>query len=165
MLIESADRVLTGRDPSGVSFEEIADAAGVSRALVYNYFGDRHGLMVEVQRHRISRLLDSLTSDTDDVDPELRLRAMVSAHVRAALVSPATYAEATRELSEDIEVRDVKRVLVTGLVGALPGGEPVTDAVVAAVCSATRRWAGEASEDSLVDDLTRLLWNGLASFR
>ncbi len=43
-IIESAARLFERRDPVEVPFEEIADAAGVSRALVYNYFGDRGGL-------------------------------------------------------------------------------------------------------------------------
>jgi len=44
-LVDAAAAVLQGRDPAEVTFEEIADAAGVSRALVYNYFGDRNGVL------------------------------------------------------------------------------------------------------------------------
>ena len=43
-IIDAAVDVFKGRDPNDVTFEEVADAAGVSRALVYNYFGDRRGL-------------------------------------------------------------------------------------------------------------------------
>ena len=51
-----------GRDPAGVTFEEIADAAGVSRALVYNYFGDRHGLIEAVARRASDRLSERVTA-------------------------------------------------------------------------------------------------------
>ena len=40
-IIEAAAELFAERDPAEAPFEEIADAAGVSRALVYNYFGDR----------------------------------------------------------------------------------------------------------------------------
>jgi AcrR family transcriptional regulator len=160
-LIEAADKVFAGRDPSLVSFEEIAEAGGVSRALVYNYFGDRHGLLIEVQRYRIAKLLDSLPANDDNADGHSRFEAMVAAHVDAAADRPETYAAATRESAELDELSDARRVLVTGLVGSLPGGDAVADAVVAAVCSTARRWAPDADRDELVMQITNLLWNGL----
>jgi AcrR family transcriptional regulator len=161
-LIEAADKVFTGRDPSLVSFEEIADAAGVSRALVYNYFGDRQGLLIEVQRFRIARLLDSLHTD-ESIDQHTRFASMVAAHVTAATDHPDVYAAATRDSEHLDELADERRVLVTGLVGSLPGGDAVADAVVAAVCSAARRWAGRLDRDALIDQVTQLLWSGLGS--
>ena len=50
-IVEAAAQLFEGRDPTEVPFEEIADAAGVSRALVYNYFGDRSGLLAAVYLH------------------------------------------------------------------------------------------------------------------
>ena len=43
-IVEAAAEVFRGRDPATVRFEEVAHAAGVSRSLVYAYFGDRGGL-------------------------------------------------------------------------------------------------------------------------
>ena len=48
LLVEAASGVFRGRDPSDVSFEEVAEAGGVSRSLVYAYFGDRGGLIAAV---------------------------------------------------------------------------------------------------------------------
>lgn len=42
--------------PASVTFEEVAEAAGVSRALVYNYFKDRTGLLVALSLRTIDRL-------------------------------------------------------------------------------------------------------------
>ena len=61
-IIDAAAAVLDGRDPAEVTFEEIADAAGVSRALLYNYFGDRHGL-VEAMYLRGATELDARLAD------------------------------------------------------------------------------------------------------
>ena len=57
-----------GRDPSEVTFEEIADAAGVSRALVYNYFGDRRGLVAAVFRRHTELLHDAVTAGFDGTE-------------------------------------------------------------------------------------------------
>ena len=51
-IIDAAVERVPRPRPGDVTFEEVADAAGVSRALVYNYFGDRRGLVAAVfQRH------------------------------------------------------------------------------------------------------------------
>jgi AcrR family transcriptional regulator len=62
LLVDAAAQVFDGRDPAGVTFEEIADAAGVSRALVYNYFGDRQGLIEAVARRSSERLTERVTT-------------------------------------------------------------------------------------------------------
>lgn len=68
-IVEAAIEVFSGREPSEVTFEEIADAAGVSRALVYNYFGDRGGLVGAVCL-RCFELLDEAIAPA--FDPDLR---------------------------------------------------------------------------------------------
>ena len=47
LILDAAEEVF---EPAAaeVTFEAVADAAGVSRALVYNYFGDRSGLLAAV---------------------------------------------------------------------------------------------------------------------
>jgi AcrR family transcriptional regulator len=63
-ILDAATVVFIGRDPVDVTFEEIAEAAGVSRALVYNYFGDRNGLLEALYRRNVEvlrlRSLDGL---------------------------------------------------------------------------------------------------------
>jgi AcrR family transcriptional regulator len=55
-LIEVALACLDGGDQSVFSVDEVADAAGVSRSLVYAYFGDRNGLAAEVYVRILDRL-------------------------------------------------------------------------------------------------------------
>ena len=62
LLVDAAAQVFEGRDPGSVTFEEIADAAGVSRALVYNYFGDRQGLIEAVARRSSEQLSKRVTA-------------------------------------------------------------------------------------------------------
>ena len=56
LILDAAEEVFRSRPPSEVTFESVADAAGVSRALVYNYFGDRSGLLAAVELRSLERL-------------------------------------------------------------------------------------------------------------
>src|SRR5262249_42100351 len=47
-LVETARELLEQQGLDTMSIEAVADAAGVSRSLVYAYFGDRDGLVAEV---------------------------------------------------------------------------------------------------------------------
>lgn len=76
LILDAAERVLADRVPSSVTFEEIADAAGVSRALVYNYFKDRTGLLVELSMRTIDRLDQELLAA---LDPASEIRTQVVA--------------------------------------------------------------------------------------
>src|SRR3954451_9637352 len=59
-LVDAAAAVLQGRDPAEVTFEEIADAAGGWRALVYNYCGDRNGVLEAVYRRNLRLLRERI---------------------------------------------------------------------------------------------------------
>jgi AcrR family transcriptional regulator len=91
-IVDAAIALFAGRDPAAVTFEEIADAAGVSRALVYNYFGDRHGL-VEAMYCRSTDELDRRVSDALAATRGLRdaLSAAVRVHLAFATESPAAW--------------------------------------------------------------------------
>jgi AcrR family transcriptional regulator len=92
LLVDAAAQVFEGRDPGSVTFEEIADAAGVSRALVYNYFGDRQGLIEAVARRSSERLSERVTAA---LATTRGLREALSAAIRVslefALEDPAGY--------------------------------------------------------------------------
>ncbi len=65
LILDAAERVLVDRNPSEVTFEEIADAAEVSRGLVYNYFRDRTALLVALAERALERLDRELLSALD----------------------------------------------------------------------------------------------------
>ncbi len=67
-----------GGTPSDVGFEEVAEAAGVSRSLVYAYFGDRGGLIAAVYLHNLDQLDRELGKALDDRLPDaVRLRRLI----------------------------------------------------------------------------------------
>ena len=84
--------MLRGANPAVVTFEEIADAAGVSRALLYNYFGDRQGLMEALERRSLDDLVATIADAVlDAATPREELAASVRAHLDAASRDPAGY--------------------------------------------------------------------------
>jgi AcrR family transcriptional regulator len=82
-IIDAAEAVLLDRDPVELSFERVADAAGVSRGLVYNYFGDKSGLLAAVYLRNFERLTDAVEAATESTthDTEARIRSLVDAYV------------------------------------------------------------------------------------
>ena len=77
-IVAAAAEVFRGRDPATVRFDEVAHAAGVSRSLVYAYFGDRGELIAAVHLHTMRDLDRSLSALLADVPvDEARLRGVV----------------------------------------------------------------------------------------
>ncbi len=56
LIIDAAEELLAVHDPLLVTFDEVAAAAGVSRALVHAYLGDRRTLIDAVQVRIVGRL-------------------------------------------------------------------------------------------------------------
>jgi AcrR family transcriptional regulator len=59
-LVDTACQLLEERGVGTMSIEHVADAAGVSRSLVYAYFGDRDGLVAEVYLRVLEQLDETL---------------------------------------------------------------------------------------------------------
>ena len=96
LILDAAERVLTARLPAEVTFEEIADAAEVSRGLVYNYFKDRTGLLVALAARALARLDAEVDSA---LDPGAGLAEQVAALGRAYDRHARAHADTWRLLS------------------------------------------------------------------
>jgi AcrR family transcriptional regulator len=92
LILDAAEDVFRGRVPTEVTFEEVADAADVSRALVYNYFGDRNGLLAAVYVRTLGRLDVSLLASLDPaLAPVDQLRPLARAYLDFARENGATW--------------------------------------------------------------------------
>ncbi|WP_286988454.1 TetR/AcrR family transcriptional regulator [Thermomonospora sp. CIF 1] len=76
-LIEAALQLFSTRPPDEVSIDDVAVAAGASRALVYHYFGGKHELYVAALRSAANRLSVLLEPPTEG-KPLERLRVSLS---------------------------------------------------------------------------------------
>jgi AcrR family transcriptional regulator len=169
-IIEAAARTFRGRDPGEVTFEEIAEAAGVSRALVYNYFGDRGGVLAAVYLHTFGDLNAELNATiAATLPPEERMRAIVRGYLRFAVEHPEAWRllEVTASASHG-PVAAARRAHMESL-AAQWGGSPVARIVAFGVVglleSATLDWlqSRDADIDALADVLHDLVWTGLSS--
>jgi AcrR family transcriptional regulator len=71
-LIDTAIAQLDTQGLAALGVDDVADAAGVSRSLVYAYFGDRDGLAAEVYVRILGRLDDHLGIDLPPDEAAIR---------------------------------------------------------------------------------------------
>lgn len=166
-IVDAAAAVFLGRDPAEVTFEEIAEAAGVSRALVYNYFGDRHGLLEAVHERNVSRL-QALISDAMADLPVSRstMAGAVRVHLDFARTDPAGYRSAAGQHAFPrlplMQQRRVDSIAVN--MGGGPDARLVARGVLAAVHAMVIYWldSGGHDVDRAAEVITAFVWDGLA---
>lgn len=169
-LLDAAERVFAGRDPRDVTFEQVADAAGVSRALVYNYFGDRFGLIAAMYVRWALELDREVTAALTGSDaPELRLRRIIRSHLDfaarhgdvAALV-PASAAQA-HHVVDQARLRRHERIAAAW--GATPQEQLVARGLLALLeqVSVDRLAVGRPDAAEAEELVFSLLWPGLSS--
>jgi AcrR family transcriptional regulator len=104
----------------------VADAAGVSRSLVYAYFGDRDGLAAEVYVRILGRLDEHLGIDFP-VD-EAAVRRIVSGCMAFAEANRAAWRLLVSDPSRQHEVvrqaRAERAVRISARWHAIPAGDP-----------------------------------------
>ena len=86
-LLDAAAHMVASGDVDSVSMESVAHAAGVSRALVYKHFSNRHDLLSSLYERESAHLHSKLESD---VRAEATLAGMLRALVRGALAAQAS---------------------------------------------------------------------------
>ena len=65
-MIEAGTRLFAEREYDAVSMEEIAEAADVSKPMVYAYFESKQGLFLACVEHWTDELMGRLESATPD---------------------------------------------------------------------------------------------------
>ena len=168
LLVEAAARVFRGRDPSEVSFEEVADAGGVSRSLVYAYFGDRGGLIAAVYLHNLERLDAELGRALDDRLPdEVRLRRIIRRYLLFARDNEAAWnLIAAAGALHHPAIQSARRERIERIATAWGGGPTprlVVRGVVGLLEAGAQDWVDyrDAGLERATDVLFALLWEGL----
>lgn len=81
-ILEAAKQLFTQNGYAGVSMDQIAQAAGVSKLTVYSHFGDKDGLFAEVVRAHCEQ---AMPAHLFEPDPDLPLRERLTLVARAFL--------------------------------------------------------------------------------
>jgi AcrR family transcriptional regulator len=89
-ILDAAEDLYTQRDQASIGMNEIARAAGCSRATLYRYFENREALRTAYVHRETHRLGRAITEQIDGVeDPRERLIASITATLRMVRASPA----------------------------------------------------------------------------
>ena len=89
-ILDAAEELYTQRDQASIGMNEIARAAGCSRATLYRYFENREALRtayVHREAYRLSREIKRRIDGVDD--PRERVIASITAALRMVRESPA----------------------------------------------------------------------------
>ena len=126
-ILDAAEELFTRHDPSSVGMNEIAKAAGCSRATLYRYFENRDALRNAYVARETHRLSESI--DVDDIkDPQERLVAGIVTTLRLVRESPALsawFVTATPALGAKLaEQSDVITALANAFVTSLGDDHP-----------------------------------------
>jgi AcrR family transcriptional regulator len=113
MILGHAAQLFANRGYSATSMNQVAEACGFSKALLYHYYRDKYSLLVSIAENHVSRL-EALVADVDSqkLPPEAKLRELI----RRFVEEYAGARHAHRVLTEDVkfmEDADSQRVLGT----------------------------------------------------
>src|SRR3954466_10909663 len=79
-LLRAGEQVFSEKPYEDVSIEDIADAAGVSKNLLYHYFGGKRDLYLDTIRTATNEMLARTQPDMA-LDPIIRLRSSIEQHL------------------------------------------------------------------------------------
>jgi AcrR family transcriptional regulator len=170
-IITAAEHLFGHREPAEVTFEQIAEAAGVSRALVYNYFGDKGGLLAAVYLRSIGDLdLALARAFTRSGSGEERLRAIIGCYLdyadaNAAACRLISWAEACEHpLVQQARRRRYQAVARSW--GPSTDARMIARGVLSLLEGVVLEWLDDPASDRARTEgvLFSLLWSGLAAF-
>jgi len=167
-IVVAAAEVFRGRDPGDVRFDEVAHAAGVSRSLVYAYFGDRGELIAAVYLHTLSDLDAELTTLLGDVPvDEARLGSVIHHFLELADDNADSWRLFTAAGAVDHpavqEARRRRCQRIADTWGGGPAEQLLARGLLGLLEAATSEWV-EHKPCTLEDAatlLTRALWHGV----
>lgn len=89
-ILDAAEQLYTHQNPASIGMNEIAKAAGCSRATLYRYFENREALRTAYMHRETHRLSREIQQQLDGIDdPRERLITSISATLRIVRGSPA----------------------------------------------------------------------------
>jgi AcrR family transcriptional regulator len=160
-ILDSALEVFSERGYHAASIDEIASAAGISKALIYEHFPSKKDLHASLLERHVQEIFERLASSAAGPDPgEVRLRAGVDAFLEWVETHPRAF----RLLFRDNFEADVAELLsrlqqqATFAIAGLMATEPISD-VHSDVSESERRLAVEMFAQQLSGAVQSLaLW-------
>ncbi|MDX6264946.1 MAG: hypothetical protein QOH84_6634 [Kribbellaceae bacterium] len=185
-ILDAAERIFGERGYQGTSMDDIAAAVGVSKPLVYQYYGSKDGLFLACLSRLRAQLLDAVSDAVLAApDPEQAMYAgfvawftFLDEHPRTwsvmvdeGMLTAGPAATAADEVREEF-VGLIATMVRLNLPADHPHDEEEIQIVAQSVSGATERLAiwrtrngGTPTPEKLAATLQELLWRGLDSLR
>ena len=146
MILARAAELFANRGYPATSMNQVAEAAGLSKATLYHYYRDKYNLLVEIAEGHVARLVAMVEAvQAQPLAPEARVRELVARIMREY----AHAQHAHRVLTDDVRFlapQDCERIL------------DMQRRVTAGFAAALAQWRPEQEAAGLVKPLTMLLF-------
>jgi TetR/AcrR family transcriptional regulator len=128
-ILDRSAELFAARGYDRTSVNSIAEACGVSKALLYHYYKDKDELLFDVIRFHLEELLEAVEAVPGDLDPSTRLKALATALLDAYRDADAEHklqiAQMTLLAPERVaELRGMERELVAVFADAIAHARP-----------------------------------------
>jgi AcrR family transcriptional regulator len=177
-LLDVARDVFADRGFHGTSMDEVATAAGVTKPVLYQHFGSKRALYLELLDDAGSQLIEAIAKATSGaLHPRQQVEAGFAAYFGLVHEHEAAFQllfgggpKRDDAFAERVhQVEDAIAELIASLIAAdLPAGHPLVLAhgIVGMAEAACRRWlqappAERLTPDELAAALAELAWAGL----
>jgi AcrR family transcriptional regulator len=173
-MVAAAERLFAEHGYHGVSMDQIAAASGITKPMLYDYFGSKEGLFLACMERARGRLFEAIGGAVRGAtDAESALRAGIYAFLTVAndqrATWPVLFAEGGRFSEAAGSIRAEQAGLIAQLLRELPGWEREPDAeeldaiahIFVGAAEAIAFWAVEREETNLVrvaEYLMAVLW-------
>lgn len=128
-LLDLGVRLLADRSLDELSIDVLAEEAGISRGLLYHYFGGKHAFHEAVVRHAADDLI-AQTAPPEGGDPLERLLASVTAYVDYVVANHAGYVSLVKAASSGNDVlREIYEDARSALTGRIFTEDPWGDLI------------------------------------
>jgi AcrR family transcriptional regulator len=156
-LLDLGLKLFSSRSYEDVSIEDVAREAGMSRGLLYHYFGGKRAFYTEVVRHAVDNLLERLVIDPDLSGPENLRRGLLDwfefVHVQGDAYLAIMHGGIGVDDAVAPIIDEARRVLVDRILEGLEAEDPppiVRLAIrswIGAVETAALEWASQREPD------------------
>jgi AcrR family transcriptional regulator len=173
-MVAAAERLFAEHGYHGVSMDQIAAASGITKPMLYDYFGSKEGLFLACMERARGRLFAAIGGAVRGAgDAESALRAGIYAFLTVAndqrATWPVLFAEGGRFSEAAASIRAEQSGLIAQLLRELPGWTREPDAeeldalahIFVGAAEAIAFWAVERDEvriDRVADYLMAVLW-------
>jgi AcrR family transcriptional regulator len=174
-LLDVAQRVFTERGYGPTSMDDVAEAAGVTKPVLYDHFGSKDGLLAAVIERAGAEMLEATTGAVADLEPQAALREGLVAFFRYVDDHAGAWTLLVREVApgtpaaEAVDrVRQVQVEVIAALIGQrFPAPDPARALSYAHVVSgaaerlSTVRLTGpRTTPEDAAGHLMDVLWTG-----